>query len=100
MTDVATSLYRPLGSLAADGWSVVLTPEAAGWTYCGLRVGALEPGGSLAFATGSDEVAVLPLEGSFDVSVEGERYPLAGRLDVGLLGVDPAGDPVRIATLL
>jgi len=82
VTDVATRLYRPAGSLEADGWSVVLTPEAAGWTYCGLRVGALEAGGSLAFATGEDEVAVLPLEGSFDVSVDGGRYHLAGRPDV------------------
>ena len=78
MTDVATALYRPLGSLAADGWSVVLTPESAGWAFCGLRVGALEPGGSLAFATGEDEVAVLPLEGSFDVVVDGQRFALAG----------------------
>jgi len=82
VTDVATRLYRPAGSLEADGWSVVLTPEAAGWTYCGLRVGALEPGASLGFATGEDEVAVLPLEGSFDVSVDGDRYRLAGRSDV------------------
>ena len=82
MTDVATALYRPLGSLAADGWSVVLTPESAGWAFCGLRVGALEPGGSLAFVTGEDEVAVLPLEGSFDVVVDGDRYSLAGRPNV------------------
>ena len=37
MTEVA-GLYRPAGSLAADGWSVVLTPESAGWAFAGLRV--------------------------------------------------------------
>jgi len=82
VTDVATGLYRPAGSLAADGWSVVLTPESAGWAFCGLRVGALDPGDSLAFATGSDEVAVVPLEGAFDVSVDGHRLALAGRPSV------------------
>lgn len=82
MTDVSTSLYRPAGSLAADGWSVLLTPESAGWAFCGLRIGALGPGGSLAFATGEDEVAVVPLEGAFDVAVDGERMALAGRPSV------------------
>ena len=82
VTEVATNLYRPVGSLAADGWSVVLTPESAGWRFSGLRVGALEPGGSLAFDTGADEVAVLPLEGAFDVVADGERYGLAGRTSV------------------
>ena len=47
-----------------------------------MRVGALAPGGSLAFDTGSDEVAVLPLEGAFDVVADGERYGLAGRTSV------------------
>ena len=82
MTEVATSLYRPAGSLAADGWYVVLTPEAAGWRFSGLRVGVLGPGGSLAFDTGADEVAVLPLEGAFDVSADGEPDRLAGRPSV------------------
>jgi 5-deoxy-glucuronate isomerase len=82
VTDVATGLYRPVGSLAADGWSVVLTPESAGWAFSGLRVGALEPGGSLTFATGADEVAVLPLEGAFELTVDGDRYLLAGRQSV------------------
>jgi len=82
MTDVATGLYRPAGSLAAGGWSVVLTPEAAGWAFSGLRIGSLGPGRSLAFETGPDEVVVLPLAGAFDVTVEGERMALAGRTSV------------------
>jgi 5-deoxy-glucuronate isomerase len=36
----------------------------------------------LAFATGEDEVAVVPLEGAFDVQVDGQRLVLAGRPSV------------------
>ena len=32
---------------AADGpWLVAITPEQAGWAYCGLRVLDLPPGGA------------------------------------------------------
>jgi 5-deoxy-glucuronate isomerase len=82
VTEVAIDLYRPAGSLASDGWSIVLGPEAAGWAFAGLRAGALSPGESLAFTTGADEVAVLPLEGAFDVDVDGDQFRLAGRQSV------------------
>ena len=83
MTEVsARALYRPAGSLAADGWAAVLTPESAGWSYSGLRVGVVAPGAALGFATAADEVVVLPLEGSFDVQVDGESFALAGRRSV------------------
>jgi len=77
-----TGPYRPAGSLAVDGWSVVLTPEEAGWGFSGLRAATLAGGGSLAFDSGADEVAVLPLEGGFDVVVDGELYRLVGRPSV------------------
>ena len=100
MTDVATRLYRPAGSLAADGWSVVLAPEAAGWAFAGLRAASLSPGGTLAFTTGADEVAVLPLEGAFDLTVDGDRYRLAGRPSVWADPTDflyaPPGTPIQI----
>ena len=67
MTEGATSLYRPAGSLAEGGWSVVLTPETAGWRFSGMRAATLAAGASLAFDTADDEVIVLPLAGSFDV---------------------------------
>ena len=51
-------------SLAEGGWSVVLTPETAGWRFSGLRAATLAAGASsLAFDTGADEVAVLSLAG-------------------------------------
>jgi 5-deoxy-glucuronate isomerase len=72
--------WRP-GTLAA-GDPVVLTPEQAGWTYCGLRVVRLDPAETRTIATGSDEMAVLPLSGSLVVEVDGERFLLGGRDDV------------------
>lgn len=77
-----TDLHRPSGSLAADGWSAVLTPETAGWQFSGLRVATLPAGGQIAFATGADEVAVVPLEGAYEVSVDGQPFSLTGRPNV------------------
>jgi len=73
------AFHRPAGTLAGDGWDLRLTPEAAGWGFCGLRVGRLAPGGELAFETGADEVIVLPLEGGLAVDLDGALMTLAGR---------------------
>ncbi|GAA4685519.1 5-deoxy-glucuronate isomerase [Phytohabitans rumicis] len=58
----------------------VITPESAGWTYSGLRV--VDLNGTLTFATGPDEVLVLPLSGSCTVECDGETFVLNGRRDV------------------
>jgi 5-deoxy-glucuronate isomerase len=77
-----TSLHRPAGSTAAAGWSVVITPESAGWGFSGLRVAELPPGGRIELETGDDEAIVLPLSGGFRVrSAEGDEAALAGRRD-------------------
>ncbi|QTE30089.1 5-deoxy-glucuronate isomerase [Pengzhenrongella sicca] len=65
------------GSVAVD-----VTPERAGWTFCGLQVVELSAGHSHAIATGPNEVLVLPLAGSCAVTVEGVAHELAGRPDV------------------
>jgi 5-deoxy-glucuronate isomerase len=97
-----TGLYRPAGSLAVDGWSVVLTPDDAGWGFSGLRAGSLAPGGSLAFDSGADEIAVLPLEGGFDVTIDGEMYRLVGRPSVWAGPSDfvyaPPGSSVEVSS--
>jgi 5-deoxy-glucuronate isomerase len=82
-----TELLRPAGSLAQGIWSVNLTPEDAGWRFTGLGVGDVAPGTAFPIKTGSDEVIVLPLAGSFEVTVEADpAHPaplrLAGRRDV------------------
>lgn len=59
-----------------------VTPGSAGWSYSGLRIVELEAGGEAEIATGTAEVAVLPLEGSCQVACDGRRFELTGRLDV------------------
>jgi 5-deoxy-glucuronate isomerase len=70
------------GSAAEEPFSLVITPESAGWGYSGLRVLALARGGAHAFGTGADELIVLPLSGSCRVAVDDEPFVLDGREDV------------------
>jgi 5-deoxy-glucuronate isomerase len=56
-------------------FALQITPEEAGWTFCGLRVAR----GDTAFDTGDDELIVLPLEGGAEVTVEGESFTVQGR---------------------
>jgi 5-deoxy-glucuronate isomerase len=67
------------GSTADGVWSLVVTPEQAGWAYCGLRVLELGPGAAHTFASGGDELLVMPLEGGGVVECESRRFELAGR---------------------
>ena len=76
-------LHRPAGSLVDGADPVALTPEDAGWGYCGLRVLALSDGERRVVATGPDEAVVLPLSTiGLTVEAEGERFVLDGRLSV------------------
>lgn len=72
-------LYRPAGSLAGPGASCVITPEVAGWTYPGLTVLDMRRDDVRVVATGTTELAVLPLSGGCAVEVERQRFELAGR---------------------
>jgi 5-deoxy-glucuronate isomerase len=67
------------GTTADGAWSLVVTPEQAGWTYCGVRVLELGPGASHSFASGDDELLVMPMEGGGVVECESRRFELAGR---------------------
>jgi 5-deoxy-glucuronate isomerase len=67
------------GKTGDDTFSLVITPETAGWGYSSLRVLELPAGGSATFATGEDEMVVLPLCGSCTVECDGERFEVAGR---------------------
>jgi 5-deoxy-glucuronate isomerase len=79
---VSHPLHVPHGSSADELDRVVVTPESAGWTYSGLRVVELAPGGSRSLLTGREEMLVLPLAGSATVECAGVRFELAGRDDV------------------
>jgi 5-deoxy-glucuronate isomerase len=63
----------------ADG---PVTPESAGWEFCGLRVLTLPEGGSRRLATGQDEMLVLPLSGACEIATADEDFTLSGRPDV------------------
>jgi 5-deoxy-glucuronate isomerase len=81
---------------------VSITPEQAGWSFCGLRVLELAAGGSHELATGPDELIVLPLRGSCTVACDGDEFVLEGREDVFSAVSDfayaPRGADLRIAS--
>lgn len=74
--------YLPAGAAADGDFSLVVTPESAGWGHSSLRLLELAAGGTRTFATGEDEVLVLPLQGACSVQVDGEWFELAGRESV------------------
>ena len=77
-----SKLHLPAGSSANGAFSLVVTPESAGWAYSGLRVLTVAPGGTHTWATGDDELLVLPLSGSATVACDGAAFELRGRRDV------------------
>jgi len=99
---MTTKLHLTAGSAAGGPYELDLTPEQAGWTYSGLRVLALPAGGTHRYATGEDEVVVLPLSGGCTVEVDGRRYELAGRSSVFAGPTDvvyaPAGTQLSIGS--
>jgi 5-deoxy-glucuronate isomerase len=62
---------------------VVVTPESAGWSLCGLRVVTLTPDQTREIGSREDEIAVLPLSGGVvTVEVDGHSFELEGRRTV------------------
>jgi len=88
-------LYIPVGTSAEPPFELVITPESAGWGYSSLRIVTLAPGQSVEFATGSDEMIVLPLSGGTDVTIGDETYQLAGRESVFTGVTDTAYLPIN-----
>jgi 5-deoxy-glucuronate isomerase len=70
------------GDASDEKFALVLTPEAAGWSFSGLRIVELAPGASVSFATGDAEMIVLPLAGGVQVRCDGQSFELAGRTSV------------------
>jgi 5-deoxy-glucuronate isomerase len=70
------------GEAGDDTFSLVITPENAGWGYSSLRILELPAGGSTTFETGEDEMCVLPLRGGCVVECDGERFEITGRAGV------------------
>jgi 5-deoxy-glucuronate isomerase len=82
VTDVDDKLYLRQGTTADAPFSLVVTPERAGWTYSGLKLLTLAPGGTQTWATGDDEILILPLSGSATVTCDGTTFELTGRRSV------------------
>ncbi|MEU4217247.1 5-deoxy-glucuronate isomerase [Actinoplanes sp. NPDC026623] len=70
------------GDGEARPFETVVTPESAGWGFSGLRILDLAIGTRATFHTGDDEMIVLPLSGSCDVTCDDERVTLTGRRSV------------------
>ncbi len=83
----------PSGSGVTD---VDITPNLAGWRYSGLRVLSLAAGTTHEFATGTTEVAILPLSGGLTVEVEGHSFRLEGRDSVFSAVTDFAYVPIDV----
>jgi 5-deoxy-glucuronate isomerase len=75
-----------------------ITPEQAGWRYCGLRILRLD--GSYAFDTGGEELAIVPLAGSVSVEIDGDDFELAGRESVFERVSDWAYAPIEATVVL
>ena len=74
--------HLPAGSSRAGQFELEVTPASSGWTYAALRVLSLEPGGEVSIETGPEEMLVLPLSGSCEVSARGTDLVLEGRRSV------------------
>jgi 5-deoxy-glucuronate isomerase len=98
----STGLHLPRGATANDRYALDIGPETAGWTYSGLRVVELAPGGSHTFATGDSEWIVLPLQGGCTVQTEQDEFQLLGRdsvfADVTDFAYAPRDARVQIAS--
>jgi len=77
----ASTWFHPDGSLARDGWDVLVDGSLPGWRHTGLRVADLR-GRRLDLESGDVERLLVPLHGRFEVEVTGQVIALAGRASV------------------
>jgi 5-deoxy-glucuronate isomerase len=76
-------LLIPHGETKNENFILDVTPERAGWTYCGLKILELEAGKSKVLKFDEYELCILPLKGvNTKVTTEGKEYVLKGRMDL------------------
>jgi 5-deoxy-glucuronate isomerase len=80
-----STFYLPAGSSSTAELDLVVTPESAGWGYSTLKILTLAASESWTLDTGSDEILVVPLQGSATVEVDSAPQ--------GLTSVELAGRP-------
>ncbi|MFQ5398529.1 MAG: 5-deoxy-glucuronate isomerase [Anaerolineae bacterium] len=54
-----------------------VTPESAGWQYLSFKVASLKAGETYRQETGGNEVALVPLSGTADLSVDNQTFPVS-----------------------
>lgn len=70
----------PAGSAGEGRADLLITPESAGWTYCGMRVYTLRSGDPATFTLEGEEGVLVSLSArDFRVSVNGREFPMRGR---------------------
>jgi 5-deoxy-glucuronate isomerase len=77
----------PLGTANDGDWDISLgTSDSAltvdGWAHTGLKVATLVAGTAVELPAAAEERIVVPLSGSFTVTVDDVEHPLAGRASV------------------
>lgn len=77
----------PLGTATDGKWDISLgTFDSSlaidGWAHTGLKVATLAPGAAVDLPAAAEERIVVPLSGSFTVTVDDGEYSLAGRQSV------------------
>lgn len=82
-----TNWVYPLGTAADSKWDVSIgTSDSSftvdGWAHTGLKVASVPAGAAVELPAADEERIVVPLNGSFTVTVDGTNYPLNGRPSV------------------
>ena len=92
----------PAGSAAEGRADLLITPESAGWTYCGMHVYTLRASEPAAFVLDGEEGVLVSLSArDFVVTVDGQDFAMRGRDGVFAAVSDwmylPVGSNVSIA---
>ena len=73
----------PAGSAAEGRADLRITPESAGWTYCGMHVYTLRDDDPVTFTLEGEEGVLVSLSAQdFLVTVNGQDFPMKGRAGV------------------
>ena len=82
-----TEWVYPLGTASEGCWDISLgtsdsSIEVDGWAHTGLKVATLAAGAAVHLPAAAEERIVVPLNGAFTVTVQGNEFQLAGRRHV------------------
>ncbi|MBI5160331.1 MAG: 5-deoxy-glucuronate isomerase [Micrococcales bacterium] len=73
--------FHRRATLAGEGWESVVDERTPGWQHTGLRIAELSPTDSLVLAPAGIERIVIPLSGSFTVTLDDQAGATTTRLN-------------------